>query len=145
MGELVEDRLALRLTQALPDDLPGNLGATNVFRTLGPGWGSLCLFLDMAKGALAVVLTSVVVGTYPEGQTLPLHLTGDMYRIIAALVAILGHSFSPFVGFKGGKGIATTFNNSAYCASGAAETTHASKLPIWLSRSTRRPSISVNI
>jgi glycerol-3-phosphate acyltransferase PlsY len=87
----------------------GNLGATNVYRNLGATWGGLCLVLDMAKGALAVVLTSIVVGTYPEGRDLPLHLTGDMYRIIAALMAILGHSFSPFVGFKGGKGIATTF------------------------------------
>ena len=33
----------------------GNLGATNVFRTLGPCWGALCLFLDMAKGAAAVL------------------------------------------------------------------------------------------
>ena len=35
----------------------GNLGATNVFRTLGKGWGILCLLLDMAKGAVAVYLS----------------------------------------------------------------------------------------
>jgi len=87
----------------------GNLGATNVYRNLGAGWGGLCLVLDIAKGALAVVAVTVVVHTYPEGSDLPLHLTGNMYRIIAAVLAILGHSFSPFVSFKGGKGIATTF------------------------------------
>ncbi len=87
----------------------GNLGATNVYRNLGAGWGGLCVFLDMAKGSLAVVGMTMVVGAYPEDATLPLHLAGDIYRIFAAIVVVLGHSFSPFVGFKGGKGIATTF------------------------------------
>jgi len=87
----------------------GNLGATNVYRNLGAGWGGLCLLLDVAKGAAAVTLMTVVVRAAPEGQALPLHLTGDVWRIIAGAVAILGHSFSPFVQFKGGKGIATTF------------------------------------
>lgn len=87
----------------------GNLGSTNVYRILGPGWGGLCLFLDIAKGALAVILVTVVVAAYPEGQDLPLHLNKNIYRIIAAVLGILGHSFSPFASFKGGKGIATTF------------------------------------
>jgi len=50
----------------------GNLGATNVFRTLGPGWGGICLFLDMAKGAAAVGLMTWLVSTWPEGQATPL-------------------------------------------------------------------------
>jgi glycerol-3-phosphate acyltransferase PlsY len=87
----------------------GNLGATNVYRNLGAGWGGICLLLDAAKGALAVVAMTAVVNAYPPDATLPLHLAGDIYRIIAAIVVVLGHSFSPFVGFKGGKGIATTF------------------------------------
>jgi len=87
----------------------GNLGATNVYRNLGAAWGGLCLLLDMAKGALAVVGITMVVGAYPADATLPLHLTGDIYRIFAAILVIVGHSFSPFASFKGGKGIATTF------------------------------------
>jgi glycerol-3-phosphate acyltransferase PlsY len=86
----------------------GNLGATNVFRTLGPGWGSLCLFLDMAKGAAAVGLMTWLVSTWPEGQGTPFHITPDLFRIFAGAVAALGHTFSPFVNFHGGKGVATT-------------------------------------
>jgi acyl phosphate:glycerol-3-phosphate acyltransferase len=87
----------------------GNLGATNVYRTLGPGWGGFCLLLDVAKGVLAVLAMTALVDALPADQRLPLRLTGDMYRILAGIAAILGHSFSPFAGFRGGKGIATTF------------------------------------
>jgi glycerol-3-phosphate acyltransferase PlsY len=87
----------------------GNLGATNVYRNLGKGWGGLCLLLDAAKGVAAVLLMTLVVDAIPRGEALPLHLTGDVWRILAGAAAILGHSFSPFVRFKGGKGIATTF------------------------------------
>ncbi|MEN8005456.1 MAG: glycerol-3-phosphate 1-O-acyltransferase PlsY [Candidatus Krumholzibacteriota bacterium] len=86
----------------------GNLGATNVFRTLGPGWGGICLFLDMAKGAAAVGLMTWLVSTWPEGQATPFHITPDLFRIFAGVVASLGHTFSPFVNFHGGKGVATT-------------------------------------
>ncbi len=86
----------------------GNLGATNVFRTLGPWWGALCLLLDMAKGALAVALMTWLVSTWPESQPTPFHITPDLFRIFAGFVASMGHTFSPFVGFHGGKGVATT-------------------------------------
>ena len=86
----------------------GNLGATNVFRTLGPWWGGLCLFLDMAKGAAAVGLMTWLVSSWPEGQGTPFHITPDLFRIFAGFVASLGHTFSPFVNFHGGKGVATT-------------------------------------
>jgi len=86
----------------------GNLGATNVFRTLGPWWGGLCLFLDMAKGAAAVGLMTWLVSTWPEGQTTPFHITPDLFRIFAGFFASMGHTFSPFVSFHGGKGVATT-------------------------------------
>jgi len=86
----------------------GNLGATNVFRAIGPWWGGLCLFLDMAKGAVAVLLMTLLVNSWPEGHTTPLHITPDLFRIFAGFLAALGHTFSPFVGFHGGKGVATT-------------------------------------
>ncbi len=86
----------------------GNLGATNVFRTLGPGWGVLVLLLDMAKGAAAVLVMTAVTSSWPEGQAAPLHLPPDLWRIFAGFVAALGHTLSPFMGFHGGKGVATT-------------------------------------
>lgn len=86
----------------------GNLGATNVFRTLGPWWGSLCLLLDLAKGAAAVGLMTWLVGTWPAGEPTPFHITPDLFRIFAGTFAALGHTFSPFVSFHGGKGVATT-------------------------------------
>ncbi len=87
----------------------GNLGATNVYRNLGAGWAGLCFALDLAKGVLAVLVMTIVVQSWPVGRVYPLHFPPDLYRIIAGFFAILGHSFSPFVGFKGGKGIATSF------------------------------------
>jgi len=87
----------------------GNLGATNVYRTLGPAWGVGVLLLDMAKGAVAVLLMTLAVDAWPAARgDLPLHLTGDVWRIAAGLIAAVGHMVSPFVGFRGGKGVATT-------------------------------------
>jgi glycerol-3-phosphate acyltransferase PlsY len=86
----------------------GNLGATNVFRTLGPWWGVFCLLLDMAKGAVAVALMTWLVSSWPEGEPTPFHITPDLFRIFAGALAAIGHTFSPFVNFHGGKGVATT-------------------------------------
>ncbi len=86
----------------------GNLGATNVFRTLGPGWGSLCLFLDMAKGAAAVLAMTLLVNGWDAGDPTPFHISPDLFRIFAGFLAAIGHTFSPFVNFHGGKGVATT-------------------------------------
>lgn len=72
----------------------GNIGATNVFRTLGPLAGGLAFGLDLAKGALPVLLMQ--------------RMTGNPWLIIlAAIAAVLGHTFSIFMGFKGGRGAAT--------------------------------------
>ena len=86
----------------------GNLGATNVYRTLCPGWGVMVLLLDMAKGAAAVLIMTLAISLWPEGKILPLHLPEDIWRIIAGLLAAIGHTASPFVNFHGGKGVATT-------------------------------------
>ena len=86
----------------------GNLGATNVFRTLGTGWGILCLVLDMAKGAAAVLLMTLLVASWPDGEPTPFHIPADLFRIFAGALAAVGHTFSPFVNFHGGKGVATT-------------------------------------
>jgi glycerol-3-phosphate acyltransferase PlsY len=72
----------------------GNLGATNVYRVMGWKWGLGVLVLDVAKGTLAVV----VARSLSPGGGLP---------AAAALTAVAGHAFSPFAGFRGGKGVAT--------------------------------------
>lgn len=74
----------------------GNLGATNVFRVLGAGPGALTLALDILKGFAAVALAKCC---YPGIlQT----------SVIAGICAILGHTMSIFVRFRGGKGVATS-------------------------------------
>ena len=75
----------------------GNIGATNLTRALGYGAGALGLLLDAVKGAAAVLIPGAVLG----GEATP------TLRALAGGLAILGHSFSPFLGFKGGKGVAT--------------------------------------
>ena len=77
----------------------GNIGATNVFRTLGKKPGILCLFLDFCKGLLPVIIADRLV---PDGSM------GQSIEVCTALAAILGHNYSPWLGFKGGKGIATS-------------------------------------
>ena len=74
----------------------GNIGATNVFRTLGKPLGILVFFIDALKGFSAVWLANHF------GQACP--WTG----IVAAVAAIAGHNYTPWLGFKGGKGIATS-------------------------------------
>jgi glycerol-3-phosphate acyltransferase PlsY len=80
----------------------GNLGATNVYRSLGPGIGLLTLALDIAKGALPVWLlpSSPLGAAFPGGA--------EWCRVAVGLAAIAGHVWTVFAGFRGGKGVATT-------------------------------------
>lgn len=73
----------------------GNIGATNVLRSLGKGPAALTLLGDILKGTAAVA-----IGRYLS--------VGSAYEGIIGLSAILGHNFSLFLGFKGGKGVATS-------------------------------------
>lgn len=79
-----------------------NPGATNVLRTLGKGPGYTVFALDALKGALATVWVLVIpsLGWGEEGHLVYCQLLG-------LVGALLGHSFSCFTGFKGGKGVAT--------------------------------------
>ncbi len=76
----------------------GNIGATNVLRTSGWGSGLLTLAGDIAKGAASVGLLPILI-VVPQG--------GLYAPEISALGAVLGHMYSPFTGFRGGKGVAT--------------------------------------
>ncbi len=71
-----------------------NIGATNAWRVLGKGPGVFIFLLDFLKGYLSVRLAMVLLGT-------PLSM------VLAGILAIVGHSCSLFLGFKGGKGVAT--------------------------------------
>lgn len=73
-----------------------NPGATNVFRTLGPKAGVLVFILDALKGAIPAV-----IGVQLSGQI--------WIGFLAGVCAVIGHSLSPFLKFKGGKGVATGF------------------------------------
>ena len=77
----------------------GNPGATNVKRAVGGAAGNAVFLLDFLKGVVAVSW----VWLLPENGVNPVHLS-----LLGLVGAILGHSFSIFLGFKGGKGVATT-------------------------------------
>ena len=74
----------------------GKIGMTNVLRTAGKKAAALSLVLDMAKGALAVIFAGLIFGDNHPGA-----------QVLAALAAIAGHSWSIFLKFKGGRGVAT--------------------------------------
>jgi glycerol-3-phosphate acyltransferase PlsY len=73
----------------------GNPGATNLYRTAGPAWGITGLLLDVAKGFLPVLAARWL---FPEVEAA---------AIVAAAAAIAGHIWTPYLGFRGGKGVAT--------------------------------------
>ena len=75
----------------------GNPGAVNVFRAGGHKTGILAVIMDVAKGVPFVLLAHTVAGL------------GIVSVIIIGLCAILGHAFSPFLHWRGGKAIAVTF------------------------------------
>ncbi len=74
----------------------GNTGATNVGRVLGRKWAVAVTAVDMLKGGAAVLLCRALAGT-------------DPCVAFAALGAVLGHNYPVWLGFHGGKGVATTF------------------------------------
>jgi glycerol-3-phosphate acyltransferase PlsY len=81
----------------------GNVGATNVTRTLGRRYGYSVFVVDFAKGALAVYL-SILLGRYIEGKPTSTEICG----IVGATCCVLGHIFPVWLGFNGGKGVATS-------------------------------------
>lgn len=82
----------------------GNIGATNVLRTLGKGAAAAVLLSDALKGSLAAWFGAYAHAA--EGAS-ALSLTSAEAAAAAGVVAILGHSFPVYLGFRGGKGVAT--------------------------------------
>lgn len=81
----------------------GNIGATNVLRAGGKGLGAATFLCDMGKGAAAVGLGWLI------GAHLAPALPVRDFQALAALCAVLGHIFPVWLGFRGGKGVATGF------------------------------------
>jgi glycerol-3-phosphate acyltransferase PlsY len=85
----------------------GNIGATNAFRVLGKTAGTMVLVFDGLKGWAAVTfLPTLAHWILPSASWTP--QTQELLRITAAVVVILGHNYTFWLKFKGGKGIATS-------------------------------------
>lgn len=80
----------------------GNLGATNAFRVLGPWAGAFVLFLDVAKGAVAVSVARVLTAVSGTSDV----LAPSWFLLLATFAVVAGHIFSPYLRFRGGKGVA---------------------------------------
>ncbi len=84
----------------------GNIGATNVLRQLGLAAGLVVLLADFLKGWLAVTLVAKFICAWSQpAADAP---TREWFALCAGLAAILGHNYTCWLHFKGGKGIATT-------------------------------------
>lgn len=86
----------------------GNIGATNVWRVLGKKYGLITFLCDAAKGWLAVVIGMKLAAMFAPGIARTAADTAAYAGIAAALGCIIGHSFPIWLGFKGGKGVATS-------------------------------------
>ncbi len=91
-GLIVSERLGLGNLREIGS---GNIGATNVLRTGNKGAAAATLLLDAGKGVVAVLLARVI--------------SGEDAAQLAGLMAFVGHCFPVWLGFKGGKGVATFF------------------------------------
>lgn len=89
----------------------GNVGATNVGRVLGRRWGYTCFLLDMVKGFLPSFITGVLIGAIRFGEEASESMPTIIQQVawlITAGGAIMGHVFNVWLGFRGGKGVATS-------------------------------------
>ncbi|HPT73094.1 MAG TPA: glycerol-3-phosphate acyltransferase, partial [Candidatus Cloacimonadota bacterium] len=78
----------------------GNIGATNTMRVLGPGLAVIVLLIDIGKGVGAVILGTFLYAKFGINNT-------ALFLSLVGIATILGHIYSVFLGFRGGKGVAT--------------------------------------
>lgn len=81
----------------------GNIGATNVLRTLGKRWGYPVFIIDALKGFASVRLAFILVKYWPAAQPY-----AEYIAILTAIMSVAGHMFPIWLRFKGGKGVATS-------------------------------------
>ncbi|MCE2876519.1 MAG: glycerol-3-phosphate 1-O-acyltransferase PlsY [Bacteroidetes bacterium] len=86
----------------------GNAGATNVFRVLGKGPGTVVLLMDIIKGFLSVMLAYQMGYYFAEQGTQSSQMTG-FFPVAFGVLSVVGHMLPIFAKFKGGKGVATLF------------------------------------
>jgi len=100
----------------------GNIGATNVLRVVGKKYGITCFVLDFFKGTIPALLGISLIQYVGQSQAMTIgalsnfatvlpssdSTTAQTMQLVTGLCAILGHNYSPWVNFKGGKGIATS-------------------------------------
>ncbi|MBI3999912.1 MAG: glycerol-3-phosphate 1-O-acyltransferase PlsY [Candidatus Omnitrophica bacterium] len=79
----------------------GNVGATNVFRIAGKGWGTTVLIIDILKGWMVTALLASSSGAFPD-------LNPTLRQFLFGAAAIAGHTWTPWLQLKGGKGVATS-------------------------------------
>jgi glycerol-3-phosphate acyltransferase PlsY len=84
----------------------GNVGATNVTRVLGKRFGYPVFVVDFAKGLAAVTVGMMIA---KSAQSTPQFI--DLCGAVAAIFSVIGHSYSIWLGFKGGKGVATSLGS----------------------------------
>ncbi len=86
----------------------GNVGTTNIARSVGAGAGALTLVLDVLKAVVSVLLGYVLVGVVGAGDVAAVRPGGALDWTMALVFGfcLLGHIFTPYLHFKGGKGIA---------------------------------------
>lgn len=90
----------------------GKIGMTNVLRTAGKKAAAISLVLDIGKGVLSVVFAGLIF--HAKTQTIGgIFAWNESAKVMAALAAIAGHSWSVFLKFKGGRGVATFFGGLA--------------------------------
>jgi len=84
----------------------GNIGTANVARTVGAKAGSIVMVLDLAKAIVSVLIANIIIGNdlillagFPD------NLQGQVAQVLAAILAMVGHNWSIFMKFRGGKGV----------------------------------------
>lgn len=110
MGSIPVGVVVSRLTAKVDvrDYGSGMTGTTNVLRTAGRKAAVMVVAGDLLKGALAVIFAGLIVGN-GYLQVGNFGLDAGLGRVLAALGAVIGHNWSVFLGFKGGRGVATYF------------------------------------
>ena len=88
----------------------GNIGGTNVYRTLGTKAGAIVVVLDLAKAIAAVLLPWLIIG---KDALLIAGINVDWHwgQVLAGLMVMVGHNWSVYIKFHGGKGVATYFGS----------------------------------
>ena len=86
----------------------GNIGATNVFRVLGVKYGILTAVLDVGKAVASVLLAGLIIGNEPL-MVVSYDIHVPLAQIVAALMVMVGHNWSVYIRFKGGKGVSAFF------------------------------------